>query len=554
MRQIIKQFTHVVFQIGAVLLLIGCGGGFKSTKYQSMVINSTGDLEIPLGKTCETPSDVGRVTMHRLNRSEYNNTVRDLFGVTSRPADSFPEDGFAEDFNNNADVLFLNFPLLEKYFEAAEQVTLQAFQVNRSSIMTCSSTSDSCIKSILTPLALKVFRRPASGGEIDRLMGVVQEARSLGASLDKGIQQALQAMLVSPHFLFRRVIHPSPDQASVKVSLNQYELASRLSYFLWSSTPDTELLNLAAQNQLKNPSVLKAQVKRMLNSPKSQTLIDNFSSQWLQLAKLDQSHPDSNKFPQFTEALKHDMVTETKMFMKNIFDEDLSLNDLVMANYTFANQRLINHYGINDSSSVQNFKKVSTADTNRKGILGQASILTLTSHPKDASIVHRGKWVLKNLLCNLPPPPPANIPPADMTMTETERSQQRMSNPACVGCHAVIDPIGTGLQTLDAIGQWRDQDDSGKALDGLGSFPDGRQFRGPKELASVIASDPRFKTCMVKKMLTYALGRELKNYDQCTVNKIAATSVGSQVPVSGLIESIVNSPLFQEQRGDGGQP
>lgn len=496
------------------------------------------------GAQCTTTPTVGHVVSHRLNRAEYNNTVRDLFGIQSKPANAFAEDGVAETFNNNANVLYVNKQLAEQYLTAAETVTNEAFQLRRASIMVCSTTDDACSRNILSPIATRAFRRPLKTGELDSLIALVNSAKGRGETFESGIRLALQAVLISPHFLFR-VIAPAAT-----AELNHYEMASRLSYFIWSSMPDAELFKLAAEGRLKSSADLKLQVARMLKDPKAGALVENFAQQWLSLKELMRSMPNTSRYPEFNSQLRFDMITETQMFIQNIFTQNLSMHDLVTAQHTFVNASLASLYGLPNVTGT-NFRKVSTTQFSRQGILGHASIMTLTSRADETSIIHRGKWVLKNLLCDLPPPPPIAFPPVDPTLSELERSQRRLSDTQCMSCHSKMDPIGTGLQSYNAIGKWRDRDEAGKPIDGIGQFPDGRQFAGPVALSQTIHLDPRFRVCVAKKAMTYALGRELNTADNCIINKIANENVGSNKTFTELIQAVVESQIFRQQGGDG---
>lgn len=501
------------------------------------------------GPGCKV-EDPGRETLHRLNRFEYGNTLRDLLGINSRPGDSLPADGFAQNFDNNADVLTMNSDVLAKFLSAAEAAVSEAIALNRSRIFVCTAQTDACARTIVQNLVARAFRRPVLPVEVDKLMAIYSGARSRQETFDNSVSLALQAMLVSPHFLFRGVSHPSPDNPRAVQNLNHYEIASRLSYFLWSSMPDDVLFAAANNGQLQDPAVLRQQVTRMLASYKSAAMVPAFASQWLGLRKLDTVQPDTSIHTQFTPQLRTDMKNETETFMRGIFANDLSIHEMLTARYSYLTAGLGDLYGVSGVTGTAPVK-TSIASTTRQGILGQASILTITSHEDEPSIVLRGKWIMQVVLCESPPPPPQTFekPPGS---SEIERSQTRLTDVRCMSCHTKMDPLGRGLQMYNAIGKFRTLDEKGIAINGDGQLPDGTNFHNPQELANAISASPKFKSCVAKKMLSYALGRDLKSYDTCAVDKIAA-EVGPQLPISRLIQSIVVSDPFLKQRGDGGQ-
>jgi hypothetical protein len=498
-----------------------------------------------------TVEDPGRETLHRLNRFEYGNTLRDLLTINSRPGDALPADGFAESFDNNADVLTLNSTILAKFLAAAEAAVAESITLNRARIFVCTAQTDACARTIVQSFAAKAFRRPVAASEVDSLYAVYSAARARQESFDNSISLAVQAMLISPQFLFRQIRHPSPDNPRAIQNLGQYEIASRLSYFLWSSMPDDTLFAAAANGQLTDPAVLRQQVTRMLGSYKAAAMVPAFASEWLNLRKLDTVQPLPSLYPEFTQQLRLDMKNETETFMRNIFASDLSIHEMLTARYSYLTSGLGSLYGVSGATSAAPVK-VSLANTPRQGILGHASILTLTSHEDEPSIVLRGKWIMQVVLCENPPPPPQTFEKPPGT-SENERSQSRLTDVRCMSCHTKMDPLGRGLHMFNAIGKFRSVDEKGIAITGDGNLPDGTPFHDPQELANAISASPKFKSCVAKKMLSYALGRELKPYDACAVDKLTA-EVGPSLPVSRLIQAVVTSDPFLKQRGDGGQP
>jgi mono/diheme cytochrome c family protein len=495
----------------------------------------------------------GRVTIRRLNREEYNNTVRDLLGVDFRPADDFPSDDVGNGFDNIGDVLSMPPLLVEKYLAAAESVieaayanekTRRRFLVHRAGD---NMSGREAARRNLTEFATRAFRRPVTDDELRRLFRLMQSVRELGATNDESYRTALYTILSSPHFLFRvELDHAAVDDDGIR-KLNDFELASRLSYFLWSSMPDRELFQLAREKLLQQPDVLRRQVQRMLKDEKAHALTSNFAGQWLQLRSLAEITPDSQAFPSFDEELRTAMRQETEMFFEAIVREDRSILDFLTAEFTFVNQRLARHYGIPGVEGTE-FQRVQLP-SRRRGVLTQASILLLTSNPTRTSPVKRGKWILDNILGEPPPPPPEGVeeldPDAVTLGTLRERMEQHRSNESCAVCHRKMDALGFGLENFDVIGAWRDRDGRFE-IDASGSLPGGRDFRDASELMEILAADKRddFCRCLAKKMLTYALGRGLQSYDRCAVDAIVKQLADHEYRFSELAIGIVTSDPF----------
>ncbi|HKE03949.1 MAG TPA: DUF1592 domain-containing protein [Blastocatellia bacterium] len=408
-----------------------------------------------------------------------------------------------------------------------------------------------CAKRILAALARRAFRRPVTDADLNPLLGFYERGRRDG-DFDYGIQSAIEAMLVSPDFLFR--VERDPIRAAAVYRLNDYELASRLSFFLWSSIPDDELLNLAEQEKLKNPVVLQRQVRRMLDDPRSQAFVSNFGGQWLYLRNLETTTPDPDIFPVFDESLRQAFRRETELFFESILRENRSVFDLLEANYTFLNQRLAEHYGIRGVYGSQ-FRRVALTDPNRGGLLGQGSILTVTSYPNRTSVVQRGKWILENLLGAPPPPPPPDVPDLKprgkdgRLLSMREQMDLHRANPICASCHARMDPIGFALENYDAIGRWRTKD-AGAPIDASGKLPDGTKFNGPAELKKILLTGHRdeFVTTVTEKLLTYALGRGLEPYDAPAVRAIMREAAQDDYRLPAMINAIINSKPFQMRK------
>jgi hypothetical protein len=509
-----------------------------------------------LGVNCTGPRDPGRVTLRRLNRAEYNNTIRDLVGISFRPADDFPSDDVGYGFDNIGDVLSLSPLLLEKYLAAAEKVVDLAFKSPEARKRLLVASTDAKGKAeaarlILRTFARRAYRRPVSDEEALRLARFVDLAEKNGEGFEKGIRLGLEAVLVSPNFLFRVERDRKADPGKRGHLISDFELASRLSYFLWSSMPDEELFRLAEQKALR-PN-LERQVRRMLADPKAQALLENFFGQWLQVRNLAAATPDPVQFPAFDEELRSAMLKETELFIGALIKEDRSILELLDSNFTFVNERLARHYGIPGVKGPQ-FRRV-TLPPARGGVLTQASVLTVTSNPTRTSPVKRGKWVLETILNAPPPPPPPDAgqlsEDRDVVLSGSLRKRMEMhrAKPMCATCHQRMDPLGFGLENFDGIGAWR-QKDGRFPVDASGTLPTGETFNGPQELRRILLKrDPEFRRCLAEKMLTYALGRGLESYDRCVLGDITAAVARNQNRFSSLVLAVVQSEPFQMRKG-----
>ncbi len=665
-------------------------------------------IESTLSQAYCNLDDPGRVTLRRLNREEYNNTVRDLFGVTSRPADAFPTDDIGYGFDNIGDVLSMSPLLLEKYLSAAEKVSaqaivapdgdirivnftgekftpdsaggisntgarmlashgevkvdydfaqagqyvlrvnawaeqagdeapkmplsfdgkvLQTFEVkakggkaqsyefaldveagkhrvgaafindfydesrpqgqrdrnlvvesieiegprlksivpNASHLKILPQTSDKSwsaekkaqyTRERISILARRVFRRPPGQNEIARLAQYVSMVEKDGGSYERGMQVALQAMLVSPHFLFH--VELDPPAGKDKRALNDYELATRLSYFLWNSAPDESLSWWANQGKLHESQHLAHQVRRMLKDPRASALSENFAMQWLQLRRLNDVAPDPETFPQWTPQLREAMQTETTMFCGEIIEKDRSILDFIDARFSYMNEPLAKLYGITNVKG-DNFQRVIFTDAQAKergGLLTQASVLTVTSNPTRTSPVKRGKWVLEQILGAPPPPAPPNVPALNEDKKVVaaapirERMAQHRDDPACSSCHARMDPIGFGMESFNGIGAWRLKDGAFR-VDASGEFSDGQKFDGPQGLRKVLQGRKDvFARTLSEKLLTYAIGRGLERTDTCFVDDIVENTMKQDYKFSALVLSIVASEPFLTKSAD----
>ncbi len=416
---------------------------------------------------------------------------------------------------------------------------------------------DACARPIVENLARRAYRRPVTSSEIERLLGLVRLARQEGDSFEEGIRLALQAILVSPHFLFRIERDAAPNDPAASHEISEYELASRLSYFLWASMPDESLFQAAEQGRLRESGVLDAQIRRMLADPKSKALVDNFAAQWLQLRQLERAAPDLERFPAMDDEMRDFMSRETRLFLEAMVREDRSVLDFLDAPFTYLNGPLARHYGI-DGVDGEEFRRVSLEGTQRRGLLTQGSVLTVSSYPTRTSPVLRGKWVLENILGAPPPAPPDNVPQLEESKVGTAASlrqqlEQHRADPTCAVCHDPMDPIGFGLENFDAVGSWRGSDGE-FPVDSSGTLPDGSSFNGPAELIDVLKTrSDIFARNLTEKMLTYALGRGLESYDAPAVEQIRKNLAAGGYRFSVLVSEIVKSRPFQMRRGDGGK-
>jgi Protein of unknown function (DUF1592)/Protein of unknown function (DUF1588)/Protein of unknown function (DUF1585)/Protein of unknown function (DUF1587)/Protein of unknown function (DUF1595)/Planctomycete cytochrome C len=415
-----------------------------------------------------------------------------------------------------------------------------------------------CARKIISSLAQHAYRAPINDSDLETLLGFYQESRNKG-TFENGIEMALRRVLASPQFVFRFERDPAGSSSNkaapdANYRISDMELASRLSFFLWSSIPDDELLRLATQGKLKNPAVLEQQVRRMLADSRSQSLVDNFAGQWLYLRNLRGVAPDLESFPNFDDNLRQAFKQETELFFGSIMHEDHNVLDLLNANYTFVNERLARHYGIPNIYGSQ-FRRVTVTDDARRGLLGQGSLLIVTSVATRTSPVQRGKWLLENIMGTPPNPPPAGVPPlkenatGGKPLTVRERMEQHRASPSCAGCHKVLDPLGFALDNFDAVGAWRTLGEDGTPIDASGVLADGTRVNGVVDLRNALLSRPNvFVGTMTEKLMTYALGRGVEYYDMPAIRAIVQNAAKNDYKFSSLIMGVVKSTPFQMRR------
>ena len=427
---------------------------------------------------------------------------------------------------------------------------------SRQRIFICKASSPAeegpCARKILSTLGRRAFRRPFTNADLTPLMAFYREGRKDGG-FEQGIEMALRAMLISPDFLFRIERDPAGAAAGGVYRVNDFELASRLSFFLWSSMPDEELLTVAERGKLKDPKGFEQQVARMIDDPKSKAFTGNFCGQWLLLRNIDQIKPDVERYPAFDESLRRAFRQETEQLFNYILRQNRPITEVLDANYTFLNDRLAEFYGIPGVYGSR-FRRVELSDPNRGGLLGQGSILTATSYPTRTSVVLRGKWILENLLGAPPPPPPPDVPALELhakgrQLSMREAMESHRANPVCASCHARMDPIGFALENYDGIGAWRNTD-NGVAIDASGKLPDGAEFVGPAGLKKLLLTQHReeFLATFAEKLMTYSLGRGLEPTDMPALRAVVRDAEKQNVSVTALIDAIVESPQFQMRK------
>ena len=531
----------------------------------------------------------GGVPPKRLTHDEYNNTVRDLVGVDLRPADRFPTDLTASSgFENSANSLSIHPVTLERYVGAAEAIVQAAWPLKPTSIEQKAALNrllegvsdldnENAVQRVVTQFATRAYRRPLEQVEVDSLMTHFRRRRGQGDSTDVAIRDVLQVILISPNFLIRfeaapefspepttlatgsppqqnrRLIEQSRSQSRA-IRVSDWELASRLSYFLWASMPDDELFELARSGRLHEPTVLAQQIERMLKDFRSESLGSLFAAQWLGFAELDRVQRDQIENPWATDTLVAAMKSESALLFHSLVQRNESVDRLLDADFTFVNEELANHYGI-EGVSGSGMQEVSLRETPRRGVLGHGSILATTSLVGRTSPVMRGNWILTTLLGTPPPPPPPNASEFDESVAKNQRLSQRQrlelhrTNPNCYACHSQIDPLGFALEDFEWFGRYRPER-RGEAVDSAGKLPDGTSFRGLMGLSSTLVSERSSELAeqFTRKMLAYALGRQLEYYDEATVRELTTELEADGRKLQTLIQAIVRSDSFQKKQ------
>lgn len=510
--------------------------------------------------------DAAPPLMDRLSKDEYNNTIRDLFGITSNPANDFPQDQSGTFSNDNAALSVSNIHV-EMFDKAAQKIAAEVVNAaangNRSAI-SCDLTNANCAQTVIAQLGLKVWRRPLSNEESMSLKSLYDQVQSAANDRKTSMSALIRAMLLSPNFIFRPEFDRDVNSRQAQ-PLTAYELASRLSYFLWSSTPDDQLLAKAADGSLTNDATLKAEVRRMLADPKSDTLLDNFVWTWLGYADYGKHEVDKNQFPQYTDTIAQAFLSETKAFLRHILKENRPISEILNADYTFLNQPLANFYGVQGISGSQMQLYKWPAGSKRIGLLGHGSSLTAHSHPNKTSPVKRGTWVMDKLMCDRPPEPPGDVISQFPDLPEglnprAESELHKESSGICASCHAYVDPIGYGMENFSPIGQWRDEYPNGDYVDAASTLPSGESFSSLVELAEILAAKHEVTLCSISYAMTYATGRRFNTLyeqgqpsDYAAVYEVYLKTKESAHSITDVFTEIVMNPAFRMRRGADSQ-
>ena len=505
--------------------------------------------------------DPGLFVLRRLTKVEYGATLHDLFGVDSAIARELPEEVIGEGYLNTLSPL-----QSEQYLSIANEVLDQILPAGAATLNSAqrrwlgpAPRSGAGLRVAARPvaasLARKAYRRPPSDAELDVLLGVFDLGRTNGLAYNDALRLMAKAVLVSPQFLF---ITPHGEGQPVGgiVRLDDYQLASRLSYLLWSTMPDAELSGLADRGKLHDPAVLRLQVKRLLKDPRSRALFDGFGAQWLGLASLEGKTFDTVKFPQMNAEMRLAMYDEARLFFDSIVRENRSVVRFVDSDYTFLNRTLAPIYGLENTVTGSRMRRVKLTDPNRGGVLGMPGVLATTSFPNRTSPVKRGVWVLEQVLGEKVPPPPPNVPALEKQdqktvaqLTLRQRTELHRTEAVCANCHKILDPIGFGLENFDAIGRWRNRDDTGGAIEAAGELPGGKRFSAPKDLKAIIAARPKeLARNFTEKFLAYSLCRQLEGYDEIVVDHLMETAAKDGYRLQTLITEIVTSYPFTHRR------
>ncbi|RCS49387.1 DUF1592 domain-containing protein [Bremerella cremea] len=539
-------------------------------------------IESQVFKLDPSKPDPGRVTIRRLNRDEYRYTIQDLFGYEYNVDEAFPPDDTGYGFDTIGDVLTISPLMTEKYFDAAQEIVAAVVPVDDQKSEKYQriffdgpptndrAERDEYARKILKRYATKAFRRPVDEATLDRLVDIQRKIDLLeGRKFEHGIAQAFAAMLISPQFLFRAEIQPEPNNPGQVVPIDEYALASRLSYFLWCSLPDNELMKLAAEGKLREN--LHAQVDRMLADKKSERFIHRFVGQWLQSQDVEGISIDARRALKlsdlgeaqrvFSRTVRRAMREETDMLFEYILKENRSASELLTADYTFLNKPLAKYYGLENIKGLDDRRMTKVdlpEDSVRGGILTQGTVLVVTSNPTRTSPVKRGLFILDNILGTPPPPAPPNVPALEAVrergrkLTMREQMELHRSEALCKSCHSRMDPLGLALEKFTYIGQYR-EDDNGQEIDTKGKLITGEEFTSVRELSKVLATERKvdFYRCLTEKLLTYALGRGLEYYDTPTVDLIVERMLANDGKLRDTIHTIVETAPFQKRRGDG---
>jgi hypothetical protein len=515
---------------------------------------------------CNGPIDPGPLTIRRLNRAEYNNSIRHLTTLDLRLADSFPVDASSYGFDNIAASLTLTPLQVEQYYHAAKSVVEAVLKSKNEGSQAAyhtifldtnidraagSQDDGAGARRIIEKFATRAFRRPVEQDYIDKLMRIYDSSIEQKCSHDDAVGHMISAVLISPRFLMRA--EEAKPEVTEAFKIDDFDLASRLSFFLWSGPPDDLLLELAAAQKLSQPEVLDQQITRMLEDDRSDALIDNFFAPWLQFAGLQSRKPDSEAFPHYSAALHEAILKEPRLAIAEIIRKNRPVTELIDADYTYVNQTLASHYGLSDIAGDQ-MQRVTLNDRRRGGLLTSAAILMAQADPGRTNVPRRGSFLTGTILGVPAPPPPPDVPALKETdgaaapKTLRERLEEHRSNPQCASCHAKIDPLGFAFENYDAIGGWREQE-VGKAIDASGQLPDGRSFRGPVELKDILLEGKDdFTRTLASQMLIFALGRGPVPTDKCVIDDVVQQTQNGEYRLGTMVRAIITSAPFLHRR------
>jgi hypothetical protein len=518
-----------------------------------------GGIIDPDGPTPPAPANPGMVTARRLNRVEYNNTVRDLLGTSLRPADSFQADAATAGYDTVGAALSLPPAAVRDYEDAAYKLVddLLANTTRRDTVVTCDveAQGETCMRTILEGFARRAYRRPVTPAEIDVLLGPFRAAPTLGATRTLALRYSLAAVLINQNFLFKLELDADPASPTPR-RLDDHELATRLSYALWSTMPDAALFAAADAGMLQTDAGLAAEIDRMLADPRAAAFSENFAGQWLHFRELSHE-PDVRAFPSYTPALYASMKQEAQRFFADFLSSNEPLSGLLSARFTYVDSALAAHYGLPVQTGMApgQMWRADTSGTERSGILTLGALLTATSMTTRTSPVKRGEFVLKHLLCETVSPPPPDVIgiPDDLdpnqTLTMRQRMEQHRNNDMCIGCHIEMDQLGFGLETYDAIGRYRTTEPNGLPVDSSGELPDGTRFSGALELATVLAADSRVNLCVTRNLMTFALGRYLDQRDDPVwIAHVGGTTRDSGGKLGVLVRTLLMSEAFRSRQ------
>jgi hypothetical protein len=502
--------------------------------------------------------EVGVMTIRRLNRTEYANTLHDLTGTAIDYSSKFPPENLSFGFDNIGEALTVQPLNVELYEESADAVLNELFarptsDPYRTKVLSCDPTTGgrTCVVQMLMTFAQYAYRRPVAEAEVSGLVDIAQNYVATGGVLNDGLKLAFKGVLLSPHFLFRVELDPSPTSKEPH-RVSAFELASRLSYYLWSTMPDQALLVDAQSGVLTQDAGLQAQIERMLSDPRAKALVSNFAGQWLNLRRTAQVLPDTTIYTDFDDELRASLKTESELFFNELLQKARPASELLSGTFTYVNKRLAAHYGM-PAPSADGFQRVDLTGSPRVGFLTQASFLTITSNPTRTSPVKRGKWVLDQLLCSPPPPPPPGVDASQLntgSLSLRARLEQHRANEPCKSCHAVMDPIGLSFENFDGVGTYRTQDQYGP-IDATGTLPTPTgdvSFLGASELVPILAKDARLAPCIAEKVLTYAVGRGFSSADAKSLASVVAAADASGKGLRGLFASVAVSEAFRSRR------